>query len=89
VTGDLLDLAKATVIDQEAARILVTEFGSIKEKKDALRGLPDRETVEIRKADMARRASEARLRAAQAAKAEAEARTGPTVPPASARAERG
>jgi hypothetical protein len=73
VTGDLLDLVKATAIDQEAARVLVTEFGSIKEKKDALRGLPDRETVEIRRADMARRASEARMRAALAAKAAAEA----------------
>jgi hypothetical protein len=74
VTGDLLDLAKAEVIDQEAARALVMEFGSIKEKKDALRGLPDREKVEIRRADMARRASEARMRAAQAARAEAESK---------------
>ena len=74
VTGDLLDLSKAVTIDQDAARALVTEFGSIKEKKDGLRGLPDRETVEIRRADMARKASEARLRAAQAAKAEADAK---------------
>jgi hypothetical protein len=81
VTGDLLDLAKARVIDQDAARVLVTEFGTIKEKKDALRGLPDRETVEIRRADMARRAAEARTRAAQAAKAEAEA-AAPAAPAA-------
>jgi hypothetical protein len=84
VTGDLLDLAKAEVIDQEAARALVAEFGSIKEKKDALRGLPDREKVEIRRADMARRASEARMRAAQAARAEAESRAAmPAGPKAS------
>ncbi len=82
VTGDLLDLAKAEVIDQEAARALVTEFGSIKENKDALRGLPDREVVEIRRADMARRAAEARLRAAQAAKAEADAKAATPTGPA-------
>ena len=85
VTGDLLDLAKASEIDQEAARSLVTEFEAIKEKKDALRGLPDRATVELRRLDMDRRVSEAKARAAQAAKAVPEA-SEPASPPLDAEA---
>jgi hypothetical protein len=42
VLGDLLDISKAQTIPQNAARRVVNEFESIKEKKDALRGLPDR-----------------------------------------------
>jgi len=73
VTGGLVDLANAQAIDQEQARAIVTEFQSIKEKKDTLRGLPDRATVEIRRIDMDSKVAEAKTRAAQAAKAEAEA----------------
>ena len=73
VTGGLVDLANAQAIDQEQARVIVTEFQSIKEKKDTLRGLPDRATVEIRRIDMDSKVAEAKTRAAQAAKAEAEA----------------
>src|SRR6185312_2045221 len=49
--GDLLDLSKADPVDQERARTIVTEFQAAKEKKDSLRGLPDRTKVELRRID--------------------------------------
>ena len=49
--GDLLDLSKADPVDQERARTIVTDFQATKEKKDALRGLPDRTKVELRRID--------------------------------------
>ncbi len=73
IYGDLVDLSLAPTIDQERALAIVEEFESIKSKKDGLRGLPDRETEEIRRNDMARKVSEARTRTAEAARAEAEA----------------
>ncbi len=66
ITGDLIDLVHAPKIDQEQALLIVTEFEAIKAKKDSLRGLPDRDQVEIRRSEMARRVAEAK-------KAEAEA----------------
>lgn len=50
VVGKLLDLTKANPLPQEPARTVVGEFESIKQKKDALRGLPDRTQVELRQA---------------------------------------
>jgi hypothetical protein len=73
LVGDLIDLAHAQAFDQDRARQVVTEFGSIKEKKDALRGLPDRATVELRSAEAARELASARAKAAEAEKAEADA----------------
>jgi hypothetical protein len=73
IVGDLLDLAKARPIDQDRARVVVTEFQSIKEKKDSLRGLPDRAKVEIQRIDVDRKVSEAKTKAAEAARAESEA----------------
>ena len=73
VVGDLVDLAHARVIDQDRARDVVNEFAAIKEKKDMLRGLPDRDKVELKQSDMARKLAESRTRTAQAAKAQADA----------------
>jgi hypothetical protein len=74
VVGDLIDLAYARPFDQERARDVVTEFQTIKEKKDALRGLPDRAKIDLRSTGMAEKVALARTRAAEAEKAEAEAR---------------
>jgi hypothetical protein len=73
LVGDLIDLAHAQPVDQERARQVVTEFGSIKEKKDALRGLPDRATVERQSAEAARKLALAKTNVAEAEKNEAEA----------------
>jgi hypothetical protein len=73
IVGDLVDLSHAPAIDPERASAIVDEFESIKSKKDGLRGLPDRESVEIRRMEMARKVSEARTKTAEAARAEAEA----------------
>jgi hypothetical protein len=62
VVGDLLDLAKGDPFLSDAARPVVTEFEAVKEKKDSLRGLPDRDTVELRRAETARKLAEARSR---------------------------
>ena len=63
VVGDLLDLSKAQPKPADAAaRAIVTEFETIKEKKDGLRGLPDRDAVELRRAEMKRKLSETRAR---------------------------
>jgi len=72
LVGDLIDLAHAQSLDQDRARQVVTEFGSIKEKKDALRGLPDRTTVELRSAEAARELALARAKAAEAEKDQAD-----------------
>ena len=69
IVGDLLDLSVANQIDQEQARIVVNEFESIKERKDALRGLPNRARIEIERAEMEEKVAEARAKAAAAAKA--------------------
>ncbi len=74
LTGDLMDLARADPLDQERARYIVTEFQATKEKKDSLRGLPDRSKVEVEFAESSRRASDAKRKAAEAAKAEVVAR---------------
>jgi hypothetical protein len=66
IVGKLIDLEKADAIPQAAAREAVTEFEAIKEKKDALRGLPDRTDVEIRLAQQAERLAEAQKRAREA-----------------------
>lgn len=47
VVGDLLDLARAEVFNPDAARPVVEAFEATKEKKDGLRGLPDRAPAEI------------------------------------------
>ena len=72
LVGDLIDLAHAQSLDQDRARQVVTEFGSIKEKKDALRGLPDRTTVELRSAEAARELALAKAKAAEAEKDQAD-----------------
>jgi len=74
IVGDLLDLAKADPLPDVAARAVVTEFEGIKENKDNLRGLPDREEAEIRRLDTARRLAEAQARTDSARNAAAEAR---------------
>lgn len=74
IVGDLLDLAKAQPFPAEAARPVVTEFEVIKEKKDSLRGLPDREKIEIKLAELRQRVAEAEAKAAAAQKAAAEAK---------------
>ncbi len=72
--GDLMDLSRADPLDQDRARYVVTEFQATKEKKDSLRGLPDRSKVEVEFAESGRRAADARRKAAEAAKAEVVAR---------------
>jgi hypothetical protein len=74
LTGELMDMARAEWVDQERARYVVTEFQATKEKKDSLRGLPDRSRVEVEFAEASRHAAEARRKAAEAAKAEVVAR---------------
>jgi hypothetical protein len=69
IVGDLLDLSIANPIDQEQARLVVAEFESIKERKDTLRGLPDRAKIEIQRAEMEEKVAEAKAKAAAAAKA--------------------
>ena len=69
IVGDLLDLSVANPIDQEQARIVVNEFESIKERKDGLRGLPDRAKIEIERAEMEEKVAEAKAKATAAAKA--------------------
>jgi len=64
--GDLLDLSKADPVDQERARTIVTEFQAAKEKKDSLRGLPDRTKVELRRIDGQKRLAAARKGLAEA-----------------------
>lgn len=49
VVGDLLDLVKADPFNGEAAQPAVDAFEATKEKKDGLRGLPDRATVEVKR----------------------------------------
>ena len=66
--GDLLDLSHAKPMDQERARTVVTEFQATKEKKDGLRGLPDRAHVEIRRAGTEKQLAEARKGVADANK---------------------
>ena len=73
IYGDLVDLSLAPTIDQDRALAIVDEFESIKSKKDGLRGLPDRETEEIRRNEMARKVAEARTKTAEAIRVEAEA----------------
>jgi hypothetical protein len=67
VVGDLLDLARAEPYRPEPARPVIEEFEAIKEKKDTLRGLPDRATVEIARieAEMKVLQAQARLEAAR------------------------
>ena len=81
IVGDLLDLAKAEPMPQPAARAIVDEFEGIKERKDALRGLPDRIKVEIRRAEMTERAALAEAKASDAQKLAIDARR-PVDPPA-------
>jgi hypothetical protein len=68
IVGDLLDLSKAepftSVVD--AALPVVTEFEAIKAKKDNLRGLPDRDAIELKWAETATRQAAAELRQIQA-----------------------
>jgi hypothetical protein len=59
VVGDLVDLTKAQPFPADAARAIVTEFEAIKEKKDGLRGLPDRDAVELRRVAAQKRLLEA------------------------------
>lgn len=73
VVGDLLDLAKANPFDQDRAREVVTEYQSIKAKKDVLRGLPDQAKIELKTIETARKLALARTEAALAEKTEAEA----------------
>lgn len=62
VLGNLIDLGELKSLDKHQARAVtvVTEFSSIKEKKDMLRGLPDRQKVEAQRANWRRRAAETR-----------------------------
>ncbi len=64
VVGDLLDLAKskADPFPSDAARPVVEAFEAIKEKKDGLRGLPDRATAEIARIEAEMRVLEAHAR---------------------------
>jgi hypothetical protein len=68
VVGDLLDLSKANPFPAEAAQTVIEEFEAIKEKKDSLRGLPDRDAIELRRVETERRLveAEAALAAAKA-----------------------
>jgi hypothetical protein len=77
VVGDLLDLAKADPFQSEAARPVVEAFESVKEKKDGLRGLPDRAAAEIVRLDKERKVIDARSRL-DAAKARASSGASPT-----------
>src|SRR6266508_2572048 len=62
VVGDLLDLAKAEPFQAEPARPVVEAFEAIKEKKDGLRGLPDRATAEIARTEAQMKVLEAQAR---------------------------
>lgn len=67
LTGQLIDLREmGDNLDQPRALQAVTEFGATKQKKDALRGLPDKQLVEIERAALRLRAAEARKKAAAA-----------------------
>ena len=79
VVGDLLDLAKMEALDSDAARPVVEEFEAIKEKKDGLRGLPDRASAEIERINAEVKVLEAQA-GLDAAKAKAKALSsgGPT-----------
>jgi hypothetical protein len=74
IVGDLLDLATADAMPQAAARAIVDEFEGIKERKDALRALPDRIRVEIRRAELTQRAAMAEAKAADSLKLAIDAR---------------
>jgi hypothetical protein len=80
IVGDLLDLSKASPFPADAARPVVTEFEAIKAQKDGLRGLPDRDAIELRRAETATRLAAAEQRRAEAETAAAKARK---VPPES------
>lgn len=69
VVGDLLDLSKVNPFPADAARATIEEFEAIKEKKDSLRGLPDKERIEITLADLRRRVADAEAQADKAVKA--------------------
>ena len=73
IVGDLLDLTKVQPFPAQAALPVVTEFEVIKQKKDGLRGLPDRERIEIKLAELRRQLAEAEAQAAKAEKAAADA----------------
>jgi hypothetical protein len=62
VVGDLLDLVEADPFNGEAARPAVEAFESTKEKKDGLRGLPDRATVEVKRMQAEEKVVEAKAR---------------------------
>jgi hypothetical protein len=71
--GELTDLAVLRPLDQDRAQIVLDEFDATKQKKDALRGLPDRAKREAELADTARLRAEARERAARAEESAARA----------------
>lgn len=77
VVGDLLDLAKADPFQAEPARPVVDAFEAIKEKKDGLRGLPNRQAAEVERMDAEMKVLEAESRLA-AARAKAHATPRPT-----------
>lgn len=84
LVGDLTDLAAMDPLDQAQARIVVTEFDATKQKKDSLRGLPDRRKAEIRLAKADRKLAEARQETAKAEKASAEEETAAKIAQAAA-----
>ncbi|MDF2093528.1 hypothetical protein P0Y31_14340 [Knoellia sp. 3-2P3] len=71
--GSLIDLVEMPVVDQGAAHDVVARFQGAKEKKDSLRGLPDRVALQQQAAMQQRRDAEARLRAEGRVKAAKEA----------------
>jgi hypothetical protein len=77
VLGDLLDLTLAEPFPAEAALVTVTEFEETKAKKDGLRGLPDRTTVQLRRLEAEARLAEAEAQTEAAKRKAAAARHQP------------
>jgi len=70
--GELMDLTNMQPLDQQQIRVVIEEFQATQEKKNSLRGLPDRARAEIQLAEMARRVAEAKKKTAEAGNANAD-----------------
>jgi hypothetical protein len=77
--GRLVDITQADDVDQAEVRALLAEFQAAKEKKDSLRGLPDRAKTEARLAKAQRKKAAAQEAQAKAQQAEAEAQRAAAV----------
>jgi hypothetical protein len=84
IVGELIDLAAADPIPQASAKAILDEFEVIKNEKDGLRGLPDRDRIELKRLEQRRIVAAEEVKTAEAERAAAEARKAANTAKASA-----